>query len=403
MSIRRVPDGAADQGLAPGRRVRRLARGVTATWWYTVGAVVIFEVTLVLAATGTLLTLGLERWRLITVLISGLLWCAASLALLVQYRRRDDGLVRELVLPLVVAVVAGAVAGIVSGWWSIGALPIVQSLVLVSWPRGIRLRVLVAGTALLALACFLDTRSPAVAAVDAVPSLTVVVLFTVTLPALSVSTLWWWDVLDSLDHARAAEARLGAAQERLRIAADVHDLQGHHLQVIALQVELSERLIDSDPESARAHLAAARESVEAAGQGTRDLATRFRGVPLPDEIANAVDLLEAAGMPATAQVADGSAGAPSAVLGPVIRETTTNILRYGDGGPVRFALTPINGAWRYEVANTTSSQARIGTEGTGLRGLGSRLDEAGGRLEIRKTRQTFTVIAEVPDGAGEER
>ncbi len=75
-------------------------------------------------------------------------------------------------------------------------------------------------------------------------------------PAMTVMSLWWWDVLIALDRARASEARLAATQERLRVATDVHDLQGHHLQVIALQLELAERLMEVDPDAALEQLRA---------------------------------------------------------------------------------------------------------------------------------------------------
>ena len=104
-------------------------------------------------------------------------------------------------------------------------------------------------------------------------------LLSVTLPPMTVSSLWWWDVLVTLDRARASEAKLAATQERLRLATDVHDLQGHHLQVIALQLELAERLMPRDPEAGMEQLRAARASVDDARQGTRDLATRFRVRP----------------------------------------------------------------------------------------------------------------------------
>lgn len=392
---------AAQPGGEPVRRVPRLDRGVTATWWYTSVAILFFELVLVLLWLTLLLGTGLERSRLIIVAVAALVWCASTLVQLLQYRRRAESELRVMMAAVAVSAVAGVVAGLASGWWVVGFFPAVQSLVLVNWPKGIRMRALLAGTVVLAITWFVDTRALERVPESVEPSLWVYAFYTITLPALSVFSLWWWDVLSALDHARAAESRLGAAHERLRIAADVHDLQGHHLQVIALQVELAERLMERDPEAAHGHLRAARESVDAARQETRDLATRFRGVPLPDELANAVDLVEAAGMSAHATVDASAHRAPSAVFGPVVRETTTNILRYGDGGSVTFALAPVDGAWRYTASNSTSAEVRIGDEGSGLRGIRTRLEEAGGRLEIRKTRQAFTVIAEVPIEAGE--
>jgi signal transduction histidine kinase len=48
--------------------------------------------------------------------------------------------------------------------------------------------------------------------------------------------------------------KLGAELERMRIAREIHDTLGHSLTSLKLQLELADRLIDSDPEKARAAL-----------------------------------------------------------------------------------------------------------------------------------------------------
>jgi two-component system sensor histidine kinase DesK len=62
-------------------------------------------------------------------------------------------------------------------------------------------------------------------------------------------------VNNRLADARAEIARLAAADERLRIARDLHDLLGHGLSVIALKAELAGRLLPGDPTRAAAELA----------------------------------------------------------------------------------------------------------------------------------------------------
>ena len=49
--------------------------------------------------------------------------------------------------------------------------------------------------------------------------------------------------------------RLAVVAERERVARDVHDVLGHSLTVVTLKAELAERLVDLDPERARAELA----------------------------------------------------------------------------------------------------------------------------------------------------
>lgn len=382
--------------VEPSPGARQLSRGVTATWWYTASAVVMFEVALV--AAWSLVTLAIDRQGFSALVVGGggLLWSASTLPLLADYRHRLDAEpgVRwlRLALPFLVAVVYGVAAGAVVGSWQLALMPIVQSLVLLNWQRGVRYKVVIAATIVLAAVAVVDSTLDVS---DEIPLL-VPVVYTVFLPVMTVTSLWWWDVLITLDRARASEARLAATQERLRVATDVHDLQGHHLQVIALQLELAERLLPTDPDAGMEQLRAARVSVDEARQGTRDLATRFRSVPLWDELANARDLLTAAGLDVESVIDADADSAPASALGPVIRETTTNVLRHGGGARARLALRRTADAWRYEIANDVIAGAEVEHDGSGLEGVRRRIEEAHGTLEVRRDADGFVVVVTVP-------
>ncbi|MFD6817012.1 sensor histidine kinase [Microbacterium sp. NPDC060132] len=390
---------------APGSR--QLARGITATWWYTVTAVLFIELMLVGAWTGIAAAVDLRGGVLLVVGLGGVVWCASTLLLLLDYRHRLEagpGVEwRRLVLPFAVAVAYGGTAGLLVGSWELAGMPIVQFFVLLRWPRGVRVRVVVAATVVLVGLAVIDTAADGFGV--GVPWWLPIV-YAAMLPGMTVSSLWWWDVLVTLDRARASEARLAATQERLRVATDVHDLQGHHLQVIALQLELAERLLPVDAPAGMEQLRAARVSVDEARQGTRDLATRFRSVPLGDELANARDLLGAAGLDVEARIATDANAAPAADLGPVIRETTTNVLRHGGGERARLVLERTRDGWRYEIANgvTDGDGGADGVEdghgGSGLEGVRRRIADAGGTLDVRRDADEFVVVVTVPS-AGE--
>ncbi|MET0812710.1 MAG: histidine kinase [Microbacterium sp.] len=374
----------------------RFSRGVAATWWYTASAVIAFELLLVLVWTGALLEIGVAPAGVLTIGLGGIVWAAGTVPLLLVYRRRIGGTTvtspASLAIALAVAVAYGVLAGLLSGSWVIGVLPVVQVVVLMNWPPGVRLRIVIAVSVLLAALWFVDTT--------ALPSQResgwwLLGFYSVLLPSMTVLSLWWWDVLVTIDRARLSEARLGATQERLRVATDVHDLQGHHLQVIALQLELAERLMASDPAAALEQLQAARTSVDEARQGTRDLATRFRTVPLRDEIDNAVDLLRAAGITAEAVVDADADRAPASVLAPVIRETTTNVLRHGGGDWARLTLTHAGDEWRYEISND-GSDVQTDAGGSGLIGIENRVGEAGGSMRVRRERGEFALEVLLP-------
>ena len=381
---------------------RRLARGITATWWYTVSAVVFLELVLALLMLAVVVERGRDPAVIAVVVLGGLLWWGATLVLLFQYRHRDDtagtGPWQRIALPLAIAALYSAVIGSATGLWITVGFAILQPLVLLNWPRGLRIRLVVAATVVL-IGLWIVDRNAGSLDPTADSSSWMLGVFSILLPAMSVTSLWWWDVLVTLDRARASESRLGATQERLRVATDVHDLQGHHLQVIALQLELAERLMAKDSDAALEQIRLARISVDEARQGTRDLALQFRSVPLRDEIANAVDLLRAAGTSAESSVDAAADAAPASVLGPVIRETTTNVLRHGGGSWARLSLTRVGDEWRYEIANDTAASAVESTDGSGLEGIARRAAEAGGTVEIDRGRAEFTVVVTVPEAA----
>ncbi|WP_309104666.1 histidine kinase [Microbacterium sp.] len=390
-------NAAPSKAAEPVPGARQLARGITATWWYTASAVMFFELFLVLFWTGIVFGATPGTSAGLVVGIGGLIWCASTVPLLAAYRHRIDaepGIAWiSLAMPLFVAVGFGGAAGIVGGSWLLGVMPVAQFVVLLNWPRGVRYRIVIAITLLLVCVAFIDTSRGVPAAGVAI---WLPLFYTIMLPAMTVSSLWWWDVLIALDRARASEAKLAATQERLRVATDVHDLQGHHLQVIALQLELAERLMPRDADAGMAQLRAARVSVDEARQGTRDLATRFRSVPLSDELANARDLLRAAGLDVTTDIAADADSAPASDLGPVIRETTTNVLRHGAGTRARLTLVRTQDVWRYEISNDVLPGADTARRGSGLEGIGRRVDEAKGTLDVRRDEHEFSVIVMVP-------
>ena len=391
---------------APGERARgERARGdgVAATWWYTVlsalmfaGAVLAVWSVVALAAPHS--TAG----SVVLYLLCAVSWVLAVVLLARRAWRLDGTAARTLSAPRVALMAVGVAASIGAGV-AAGSVALASSLVvsLVIWqlPRGIRGRLTGVATLLLIAAGAFDHNVHTGVFVE--PGWFVPLTFALVLPSAIVSTLWWWEIVRELDLSRATEARLAAARERLRLADDVHDLQGHHLQVIALQLELAERLLFTDPEAALAQLRAAQRSVDDARDGTRSLATRFRGVPLPDELANAVDLLRAAGVDAGLELAVDADAAPRDALGPVVRETTTNILKHGGGRWAKLSLQRSGDSWRFRASNDLAPggapppSADPGT-GTGIAGMAGRVAQAGGSVTASAEDGEFVLEAHVP-------
>ncbi|MGO2095959.1 MAG: sensor histidine kinase, partial [Candidatus Microbacterium stercoravium] len=94
-----------------------------------------------------------------------------------------------------------------------------------------------------------------------------------------------------------------------------------------------------------------------------------------------------------------SADAPGHVLGPVIRETTTNVLRHGGGTWAALSLARTDGAWRYEISNDRGATGDA-ADGAGLEGISRRAAEAGGAVTIDREGAAFTVAVTIPARGG---
>ncbi|MCD9154292.1 sensor histidine kinase [Aeromicrobium duanguangcaii] len=205
----------------------------------------------------------------------------------------------------------------------------------------------------------------------------------VFLPVVSVFQVWLWQLMLQVRSRGEAEADLAAVRERLRLAADLHDVQGHHLQVIALKAELAERQLDWDPEAARATMNEVQQIARAAIAETKEIVRGYRRTSLREEMANAAAVLEAAG--AAVQVdCVGELEQPLFAL--ALREATTNILRHSDATSVRIAASP----QRFAITNDGAGPA-TSSHGTGLASLTERVAAAGGRLAVRREEGHFTL------------
>ncbi len=374
------------------------ARDVSVTWWYTASSILVFVV------------LGLMLWAVPVVVdpaplavtgyalgVMGTL--AASVLLLVRYRREpvdDDSASRMPWLLVLIGIGSAVLVGFGAGSVIIGTCFAASIVCLVRWRNGIRIRLV--ALLLLVIVTVWCIESVHFSGDRNAGQTFGLVLFVAMLPALTAASLWWWDIVRELDRARRAEGKLAAAQERLRLASDLHDLQGHHLQVIALQLELAEKMMTRDPDAAVEQVRAARASVDDARRGTRDLATRFRGVPLPDELANAADLLRAAGLTVELGVDIDADRAPADVLGPVIRESTTNVLKHGGGVSASLSLARHRGDWVLVVENDLRSPESPAGEGAGLAGMAERVGTIGGSMDAGGADGRFRVTVRVPEG-----
>lgn len=218
---------------------------------------------------------------------------------------------------------------------------------------------------------------------------------------VTLGPLWVWDAARLLNEARRLEAELAVKDERLRFAGDLHDIQGHHLQVIALKSELAVRLVEVDPARAAAEMKEVRRLSAEALSDTRAVVQGYRRTRLEDEITNATRVLAAADIDARtalepAAVATELPEPARHLLGLVMREATTNVLRHSGARHAEVGYRVTGGFARLRVTNDGAHEDPAEAIGTGLSTLGERLRAAGGELAWGRDGDRFTVTASLP-------
>lgn len=184
-----------------------------------------------------------------------------------------------------------------------------------------------------------------------------------------------WRIALELDQARRDAAELGATRERLRFTEDLHDILGHALEVVSLKSELAGRLVAVDPSRAHAEMVEVQRLARGALRDVRQLARGQRPTDLDTELSGARTLLASAGIDC---VVDGSPsdGPHDELLGRVLREAMTNLLRHADTRQCWITVRPA----ALTVVNDGVDASRPVGDGTGIVGLRRRVTELGGSL-----------------------
>lgn len=136
-----------------------------------------------------------------------------------------------------------------------------------------------------------------------------------------------------LDRTQRAAGELAAAEERLRLAGDLHGTTGHRLSAVALRAELALRLIGSAPERAVEEIARIVADARAALAEVRATARRYRAPDLAHEVAAARSALDTAGVRTDLRI-DGPEIPPEAgaVLVTALRGAVDDVLGAGRVG-----------------------------------------------------------------------
>jgi two-component system, NarL family, sensor histidine kinase DesK len=213
-----------------------------------------------------------------------------------------------------------------------------------------------------------------------------------------VATLAIWGISQSINRniemlaVREENARLALGDERNRFARDLHDILGHSLTVITVKAELANRMIDVDPDRARAELADLERLSRDALSDVRRAVEGYRELTLPGELARARMALSAAEI--AADLPNTTDDVPTdrrELFAWAVREGTTNVIRHS--GAQR--CTVVLREHEVEVRDDGRGAEAAGT-GNGLTGLRERAAALGGTVVTQSLKPGFSLRVVVP-------
>ncbi|MFJ6140014.1 sensor histidine kinase [Kitasatospora sp. NPDC092286] len=216
------------------------------------------------------------------------------------------------------------------------------------------------------------------------------------------SFAWLQSVVWELDAAREAQARLAVAEERLRFSRDLHDVMGRNLTTIALKSELAVQLARRGRPEAADQMTEVQRIAQESQREVRDVVRGYRTADLHAEAIGARSVLRAADVACEIDLGAEADRLPlpvQSVLGWVIREATTNVLRHSEADHCTIRLRREDGRAVLELENDGVPAVPLPSQGsgTGLRGLRERLAAHDGELAVPATGPgRFRMIATVP-------
>lgn len=187
-----------------------------------------------------------------------------------------------------------------------------------------------------------------------------------------------------LEHSRASAVDATDSTLR-RIERDLHDGAQHRLVAIALDLGRAREKMADDPAAAEPLIAQAHEETKRAMAELRDLVRGIHPSILTDRGLDAAVSALAGRSPVPVSVHVELAGRPPAAAETaayyVVAEALTNVAKHGDANEAEVRIDHQDGALNVAVQDDGQGGAAR-TPGSGLEGIGQRVDALGGSLEI---------------------
>ena len=211
---------------------------------------------------------------------------------------------------------------------------------------------------------------------------------------------------------QAAEARRAVAEERTRIARELHDVVAHRVSLMTVQAGAAKTVAADDPEGALQ----AMEAVEEAGRQALDELRHLLGVLRPEaevdglgpqpglvDVPRLVDEFGEAGLEVSLTIDDLPTDLPARVdlsAYRIVQEALTNVLKHaGPGTRTDVRLSTDNHGVAIEVLDNGHGATILPGSGHGIVGMRERVLLLGGSLNTGpRPGGGFQVIAHLPIG-----
>ncbi len=194
------------------------------------------------------------------------------------------------------------------------------------------------------------------------------------------------------ERTREEEARRQVAEERLRIARELHDVVAHHIALVSVQAGVASHVMDNRPDQAKQALAHVREASRSALEELRATVGLLRqsddpkaptepapGLGVLDQL---VDGFVRAGLPVALELPSGPQPALPASVDltayRVVQEALTNVHKHaGDGARAAVRIVRTEGALTVTVQDDGRGAGAHAAGGSGAAGEGA-VPEGGG-------------------------
>ena len=184
---------------------------------------------------------------------------------------------------------------------------------------------------------------------------------------------------------------LATAQERNRIARDIHDSLGHSLTVFSIHLEAALRLLRSDPEHAETLLWEVKHLNSKTLQDVRQSLTALRSNPLQEQsLSTAIATLVAEFQRSTQilpacliQLEQPLTHELNVAIYRIAQESLTNICKYAAATEVEISIVQSTSTLQVTIRdNGNGFECNHNTTGFGLQGMQERTLALGGHFEI---------------------